>query len=71
MQRFCGEGELVGEGLTVGAALEAKLIDIGSRGEAGLHDGLLADLQALRDRVDSLEGCSAVVLPSNTLEGVI
>ena len=69
MQRFCGEGELVGEGLTVGAALEAKLIDIGSRGETGLHDGLLADLHALRDRVDSLEGRSAVDLPSNTLEG--
>ena len=54
----------------MGEALEAKLIDMGSSGETGLDDGLFADLQALRDRVGSLEGRILVDLPSYALEGV-
>ena len=45
---------MVGDGLRMGEALEAKLIDMGSSGETGLDDGLFADLQALRDRVGFL-----------------
>ena len=66
---FLRRGELVGDGLNVEAALETKLIDTGSSGETCLDDGLLADIQALRDRVDSLEGLTAMNLPSYTLEG--
>ena len=66
---FLRRGELVGDGLNVKAALETKLIDMGSSGETCLYDGLLADLQALRERVDSLEGLTAMNLPSYALEG--